>query len=192
MFRIYAAAMVLMAGLLSPSTADVPFDDDPVYVIDVIDQVMRWEPLVRQEISDHPQYKYVTEEQVPLVLAIIAQESHGIPDLVQGDHWGSTGLMQVGPRDWVATSEELKSPRLNVQWGIWFLNGSYSLADGDTISALRYYNCGKLEGTCGVGYADLIIDFWLPRIEHRINGASKALNVPALLLRIEAKGYAIR
>lgn len=100
------------------------------------------------------------------VLALIAQESSGLPWVVASDLWGSTGLMQVGPRAWTPTQAQLKDPRTNIEWGLAFLNGALKLADGDWYTALRYYNCGEIRAEenvhCGVEYATQILEFYYP------------------------------
>lgn len=126
-----------------------------------ISRIERWRPLVTKVMR---QQGYDLD--VDKILALIAQESGGESWIVASDKWGSTGLMQVGPRSWTPTSAALKNPTINIQWGLWFINGALNLADGDWYTALRYYNCGKEWADqwplCGSEYATRILTFWLP------------------------------
>ena len=105
-----------------------------------------------------------------LILAVIAQESQGYPQLIACD--GGIGLMQVtpgtkaplpdavrpypyGPIWWdcyetstISTGgrppwEQLLEPASNISWGIWVLESAVARADGDIWRALGYYNCGE-------------------------------------------------
>jgi len=150
-----------------------------------IDRVERWRSLV----------DYVMRQQgynidADKVLALIAQESGGNALIAADDKWGSTGLMQVGPRSWTPTQEYLKNPTINIQWGLWFLNGSLKLADGDWYMALRYYNCGKIradESSCGAEYAKNILEFWYPYFKTYV-----AENVSGILITDKCLVFMLR
>ena len=124
-------------------------------------RVERWRSLIETTMRKN---QYTMD--VDKVLALIAQESGGNSWIVADDRWGSTGLMQVGPRSWTPTQAQLKNPKINIEWGLWFLNGSLKLADGDWYNALRYYNCGKERAddwpSCGTKYANLVLTYWFP------------------------------
>ncbi len=129
----------------------------------LVRNVERWLFLVRYW---HP---YFPDLDPALILALIAQESQGNPKAIADDIWGSTGLMQVGPRDWLATREQLLNPGINVRIGMAMLNDILRQTEGDLRLALAAYNCGFAgveKNWCGTyggyAYADRIIDYWLP------------------------------
>ena len=128
--------------------------------------LMRWGPLVTDLIDEGSYHHDITPQ---VVLAIIAQESYGIPDILSSDGYNSVGLMQITPRPWVGTIEQLKQPEYNIKWGLWFLDKGLEYSDGDMYEALRIYNCGRRNiernPDCGKFYADRIINHWIPSIE---------------------------
>ncbi len=134
-----------------------------------IARVERWRYLVEVVMRENG-YPF----DVAKILALIAQESGGLPRIVASDAWGSTGLMQVGPRAWTPTQEQLKDPRTNIEWGLAFLNGALRLADDDWYTALRYYNCGEVRAEenihCGAEYATQILEFYYPYFNKVIGG----------------------
>lgn len=98
----------------------------------------------------------------------MAQESQGNPNAEADDAWGSTGLMQVGPRPWIGTREQLRNPSYNVYKGMDLLADTLRQSE-DIRHALAGYNCGLkrlAEGLCGRyggwAYADKVLDYWLP------------------------------
>lgn len=122
----------------------------------------RW---ITMEMAPEHAFHNLTLEDVPLVMAIMAAESGCDEDVESGA--GAIGLMQVIPRDWLP---DVRSNGMNVYTGMYILDRSIDLADGDVRFALAYYNCGvpKVEeGSCGskggLVYADKVLDFWLPR-----------------------------
>ena len=133
----------------------------PPYVEATIRQVERWRDLVEWHHD-----KYFPEVPIDLTLAIIAQESKGLPEIISQDNWKSVGLMQVIPRSWVATTEELKDPTLNISWGMWFYQQALIQTEGSYYLALKIYNCGpeklKTNPQCGDYYAEQVMTTWLP------------------------------
>jgi soluble lytic murein transglycosylase len=101
-----------------------------------------------------------------LVLAVMAQESHCMRTAVSDDRYQSAGLMQIVPRPWTPTLEELMDPNVNIEFGMWMLGSIIEQTDGDWVLALQYYNCGQARvqtnPQCGGIYATKILDFWLP------------------------------
>jgi soluble lytic murein transglycosylase-like protein len=103
-----------------------------------------------------------------LIAAVILQESGGDPDAYSSS--GAVGLMQVMPRDGIAseficpngpcfanrpTIEELKDPTFNITYGSQMLAGLYA-KHGSYRDALFHY------GPINVGYyyADLVLKIW--------------------------------
>lgn len=126
----------------------------------IIANVEHWRPLVEEvKINDD------RDVPVDLALAIIAQESKGHPRIISKDKYKSVGLMQIVPRDWVGTKDQLKDPRFNVEWGLWFLEKGLEYCEGDEYCSLRVYNCGPdnaLGTSCGTYYANRVTEFWKP------------------------------
>ncbi|MHC4240369.1 MAG: lytic transglycosylase domain-containing protein [Planctomycetota bacterium] len=126
---------------------------------------MRWLPLVERWHPDFPNLDPAW------VLGVIAQESRGDPYDIADDIWGSTGLMQVGPRSWTGTRKQLLQPSFNVYVGMRMLAGSMFWTEGgaDIRTAMGAYNCGftglekDLCGSAGgYKYADRILNYWVP------------------------------
>lgn len=142
------------------------FAPPPPYVQATVYQVERWRYLVEWYHD-----KYYPDVPVDLTLAIIAQESGGISDAISRDKWKSVGLMQVTPRVWVGTTEELLRPGFNVSWGMWFYQQALWQADGDYELALKAYNCGwerlKINPACGDYYVERVVGIWLPHFMQR-------------------------
>jgi hypothetical protein len=113
-------------------------------------------------------FNVLTTEDLPLILAVMAQESACDPNMVSTDGHGSVGLMQVIPRDWLGAC--LDEIPCNIYWGIWILDRSidqHGLEKG-----LAVYNCSleKVEADLcgpygGMNYADKILNYWLPYFE---------------------------
>jgi hypothetical protein len=149
-------------SLGSPDLKQLPAAEDPPPEW-LIRNVERWLPLIHRW---HPDF---TDLDPAWILALIAQESQGDPFAVADDLWKSTGLMQVGPRPWLATSEQLLNPAMNIYVGMKMLNDIFNQTNGNLRFALAAYNCG-FEGVAknfcgsygGYKYADRIIDYWLP------------------------------
>ena len=149
-----------MALLLATRLGGSEVEQPPEWILR---NVERWKPLVSRWHSAFPGLS--TE----LVLAVIAQESQGFPDAISGDTAQSVGLMQVTPRPWTATTEQLLEPALNVYLGMWILDSAIKNSDGDVRRGLAGYNCGFVSldaGLChprgGWAYADRVLNYWLP------------------------------
>jgi len=101
-------------------------------------------------------YRAEPEVDPAVVLAVIAVESMGDVDMI-GSH-GEIGPMQVVPRPWTGTPEQLRDELYNIRTGVNILEQNvedYGLEDG-----LAYYNCGprSLMSRCGDAYAELVIE----------------------------------
>ena len=127
----------------------------------LVPNVTRWLPLVERWHPDFP------DLDPALVLAVMAQESQGFPQLVSTDGHGSLGLMQVIPRIWTGTEKQLREPPYNIYVGMKILN--FAVHEWGTRLGLAHYNCseeGVANDACGtkggLNYADRILDYWLP------------------------------
>jgi hypothetical protein len=124
---------------------------------------VRW---IEMEKEEKDEFHNLTLDEVPLVMAIMAAESGCEPHLTSNDGHSSIGLMQIIPRDWLP---DVRTNGMNIYIGMYILDRSIDLADGDLRLALAYYNCGvpKVEANkCGknggVNYAEKVLNFWLP------------------------------
>jgi hypothetical protein len=122
--------------------------------------VQHW---LNMDMSVNDAFDVLDNSHLPLIMAIMAKESSCIEHATDGL---SYGLMQVIPRDWLPNAYHNNT---NVLAGLYILDGSLELADGDVELALAYYNCGvpKVENDAcgkrgGVHYAADILSFWLP------------------------------
>ncbi len=127
-----------------------------------VEQVESWRPLVREVIQEKKRHPKLTQE---LVLSIIAQESYG--NRYALSHKGARGLMQVMCFDWMNINcDVLYTPKINVQWGVWFLNEGLEMCQpinaNVTRCALKIYNCGTDVLRCGRFYADKVLEYWMP------------------------------
>jgi hypothetical protein len=132
----------------------------------IIQNVERWRPLIEEVKRDDGRESVPTD----LALAVIAQESKGLSRIISKDKYKSVGLMQIIPRDWVGTTEQLKDPRFNVEWGLWFLEQGLEYCGGDEHCSLRVFNCGPenaLDTFCGAYYANLVTEFWRPYFKNK-------------------------
>jgi len=123
--------------------------------------VVRW---FEMEMAAEHDFHNLTIDDTDLVLAVMAAESGCDPDVESGA--GAIGLMQVIPRDWLP---DVRSDSMNVYTGMYILDRSIDIADGDVRYALAFYNCGEpkvLADECGtkggLHYADKVLNFWLP------------------------------
>ncbi len=98
----------------------------------------------------------------------MAQESQGNPYAEADDAWGSIGILQVGPRPWFVTREQLRDPVYNIYKGMDLLADTLRQSE-DIRHALAGYNCGLnrlANDLCGRhggwAYADKVLDYWLP------------------------------
>jgi len=117
-----------------------------------------------------------------LVLAVMAAESGG--DWTAVSSAGACGLMQVIPRPWyeLDAGSICKSNVGNIYMGMYILRWSLDLAVEERLDlryGLAFFNCsyeGVMSDRCGskggLNYADHILEFWLPRIEERLEEKS--------------------
>jgi soluble lytic murein transglycosylase-like protein len=120
---------------------------------------------VRQWCDLIDRYSYETGLPPKLIAALITQESAGNPDAYS--HSGAVGLMQVMPRDGIATKfmckngpcfhdrpsmAELYDPEFNIRWGTQFL-ASLLARHGNMRDALKAY--GPMDR--GYQYADIVL-----------------------------------
>ena len=113
--------------------------------------------------SPEDDFIHLDKTHVPLVLSVMAKESACLTDVSDGQ---SIGLMQVIPRPWLP---DVRSNGMNIYTGMYILDRSIELADGDVALALAYYNCGvpKVEADAcgkrgGKHYAQDVLTFWYP------------------------------
>lgn len=128
---------------------------------------VRW---LTMEMAPEHSFHNLMLEDVPLIMAVMAAESGCDPDAKSAA--GAIGLMQVIPRDWLP---DVRSNGMNVYTGMFILDRSLNLSDGDIRFALAYYNCGvpKVEADAcgslgGLNYADKVLHFWLPRFPEAV------------------------
>ena len=134
-------------------------------------------------------YRAEPEIDPAIVLSVIAVESMGNVDMV-GAH-GEIGPMQVMPRSWTGTVQQLQDELYNIRTGVNILEQNiedYGLEDG-----LAYYNCGprSLESACGDGYAELVMEH-LPAFREALEGYEPRAylwDAAGIRLWLEAWGY---
>ncbi len=161
---------------------------------------MRWTPLVL-----HFQNDYKTLDPA-WVLAVIAQESMGEPNVVGSDRVSPVGLMQIAPFAWRPSARELLSPAKNISWGMGILSELYARR-GDIRWALAAYNCGETglaANRCGryggYAYADKILGLWVPIFRNELRNMANYQHELSrwvgewypegeLMRRLEAMGY---
>jgi len=136
-------------------------DADCSLAAHVPDSVRRWCDLID---------RYSTQNGLPpsLIAALITQESAGNPNAYS--HSGAVGLMQIMPRDGIATKfmckngpcfhdrpsmAELYDPEYNIQWGTQFL-ASLVARHGNLRDALKAY--GPMDR--GYQYADIVLSIY--------------------------------
>jgi len=95
--------------------------------------VSRWEPMILQ---------YAQERNLDpdLIAAVIWKESRGIP--TERSIVGAVGLMQLMPRPWRPSPEELEDPWTNLFWGARALAHTIRDGGGDVYYSLAAYNGG--------------------------------------------------
>lgn len=110
-----------------------------------------------------------------LVVAVIAMESGG--DQTIESYAASCGIMQVEPKPWYGISAEriCGSAWSNAVMGVWILQEAIENAGGDVRLGLALYNCSEqnvAKDACGseggLNYADTVLNFWLPRVQARL------------------------
>jgi len=166
----------------TPKPTETLSPGEYVSAMTIVDRCMYYKGLVEFWITLEPaEYQNITTEHVPLILAIMAQESGCAKRAVSSDGYSSTGLMQVIPRSWTASAECLKKPSCNIYWGIWIYDCAVNNANGDFRLAAMYYNCSEENvhkqisgedpqacGNGGVHYSERVFKFWLPLIESKL------------------------
>ena len=179
-YRVAVVVLVCLIALFSMAMADsgggsggplpTPVPTPDGWAVTAQMTVRRCQPYRRivqhwlnMDMSVNDAFDVLDNTHEDLIMAIMAKESACIEDATDGL---SYGLMQVIPRDWLPNA---KNNGTNVLAGMYILDGSIEIAEGDIRMALGAYNCGfpKLEkDACGYrgGYhfSDDILDFWLP------------------------------
>jgi len=123
--------------------------------VDVIERVERmWQPIIIEQFASHGQWGNMS---VPLIEAVIAEESYGIQQIES--YAGAIGLMQIVPEEWHPPEDQLRSsPVINISTGMGILSQTIRENNGNVFRALALYNCGKYRlaaNECGErgGYA---------------------------------------
>jgi soluble lytic murein transglycosylase-like protein len=135
-----------------------------------IAQVNQWRLIAEQEASNR--YRDVT---TPLVLAVIARESSGDDQVLDGAA-GEIGLMQISNDAWadyhnqtmdpdVPTFSDVRVNTFNIRVGAWYL--AEKIEDmGTVFDGLRAYNRGTTGATrdnlAGAEYARWVLDVAKP------------------------------
>ena len=127
----------------------------------LVPNVTRWLPLIERWSPDFPGLDPA------LVLAVMAQESQGFPYILSKDGHRSVGLMQVIPRVWTGTENELRNPAYNIFVGMKIL--AYAQGEWGVELGLAHYNCSEkavATNSCGTNggifYARRVLQYWLP------------------------------
>lgn len=164
------------AATPTPTSTVVPTPTlDPVTRITtehIINHVMPWGVVVQS-------YRQDSDPEIALILSVMAAESMGDSSVVS--YAGACGLMQVIWKPWFGVSKPAlcNDNHTNIMVGIRILRGALGLATDKGLEeryGIAYYNC-SIEGVhtdmCGskggLHYADRVLDFWLPRVQERID-----------------------
>lgn len=147
---LFQSLAVILALLLSQG---VELSAPPA--VDVIERVERmWQPIIIDQFASHGEWGNMS---VPLIEAVIAEESYGIQRIES--YAGAIGLMQIVPEEWHPDEGLLRSsPEINIQTGMGMLSQTIRENNGNVFRALALYNCGKYrlaDNECGEsgGYA---------------------------------------
>ncbi len=149
---LFQSFFVIVAILLSQGV-DLPAPP----AVGVVERIERmWQPIIIEQMANHQTWGNLS---VPLIEAVIAEESYGIQKIES--YAGAVGLMQVVPKNWSwRPSDDLlrSSPTVNIATGMGILTQAIRENDGNVFRALALYNCGeqRLEANeCGErgGYA---------------------------------------
>jgi len=133
----------------------------------VVDRCRRYENQIRYWLEwEHSGYHILTTEDIPLILAVMANESACNPYVVSSK--GAIGVMQVMPKPYYPTC--LHQTPCNIHWGIWILDRAIEMHGLEM--GLAAYNC-SLKGiandacgpTGGIHYSERVMEFWLPFFE---------------------------
>lgn len=126
-----AAALSLPLAILPPSENE--------YALSPI-----WQPIIHQWTEEIQVISNLYGIDCDLIAAVINAESNGVPDLVS--RAGAVGLMGVLPAgpgmEWRPSSEALKDPVINLNWGGAILADIIQQAGGDIAAALAAYSGG--------------------------------------------------
>lgn len=160
----------------TPTSTVIPTPTlDPVTRITtehILNHVMPWGVIVQN-------YRQDSDPEIALILSVMAAESMGDPYVVS--YAGACGVMQVIWKPWFGVSKSAlcNDSKVNIMVGIRILRGALGLAIDKGLEeryGIAYYNC-SIEGVhtdrCGsqggLYYADKVLDFWLPRVQERID-----------------------
>lgn len=120
--------LLLLLGIFVPfkSQPDISFPGGGVGTANVSPEVMRWEPIIRKYATEHG-----LQDLVPLILALIQQESGGTKlDVMQSSE--SIGL----------PPNSITDPDLSIKIGVQHFANVYKMANGDYEITLQAYNYG--------------------------------------------------
>lgn len=145
----------LYAAQAAKITADIKVDRCLQYA-DTVRRVLDWR---------YNEFHILTVEDVPLVLALMANESGCNPSAISKDGRETIGLMQVGQKDHY--DDCLHTPSCNIFWGSVILDRT--IEKHGLRLGIAAYNCsldGIANDMCGTRggwhYQEEILEFWLP------------------------------
>jgi len=103
-----------------------------------------WRPNVSRWADEIQQVSLKYQIDPDLIAAVVLAESHGDPNAIS--RVGAVGLMGIMPVEagfaWRPTTESLKDPVTNLDWGTAILADILRQAGGDVATALAAYNGG--------------------------------------------------
>lgn len=159
---------VVYKGILPPKRADdLPIEPGRAgSTYQYPSDISEWIPLIEeasQNCSVDP----------AAVAAIMEQESHGDPSLVGAA--GEIGLMQIMPFAGRPSAEQLRDPRINIEFGACFLKEKLDQNEGDIKKAFTRYNG---DGPSAVRYAELVHSIYSSILASESNGVSGRFSPP--------------
>ena len=160
----------------TPTNTPTPDPNDVEYwtTMWTIDRVMLW----RGEIERIVEAEGFEDVTVPLVMAVIAEESAG--DINAVSSAGACSLMQVIPQPWLELSASAicNSGVGSIYQGSYILQWSIDLGQKEELDIyhqIGFYNCsyeGVMNDRCGsrggIWYSHRVIDYWLPLFLERL------------------------
>jgi hypothetical protein len=123
-----------------------------------------WRPVISQWADQIHAVAVAYQIDPDLIAAVVLAESHGDPVAVS--RVGAVGLMGIMPVEagfaWRPTTEALKDPEVNLDWGTAILADILRQSGGDLSTALAAYNGGwtQLDKRVPRTYAAEVLDFY--------------------------------